>query len=68
MAKRLLNVHGLAERLNLPAAWLQAEAREGRLPVLRIGRRLRFNVEAVEQALLEQARRPIADKPAEGSS
>ena len=55
IAPQLVNVHDLAERLNLPARWLRAEALAGRLPVLRVGRRLRFNVDAVEQALLERA-------------
>lgn len=48
-------LHRLAQRLGLPAAWLKTEAEQGRIPSLRAGRRLMFNPEAVEQALLERA-------------
>lgn len=51
----LVNTLGLARRLRLPAAWLRAEAVAGRIPSLRAGRRLLFNVEAVERTLLERA-------------
>ena len=53
--KRLVTVHGLALELRLPRAWLIAEADEGRLPSLLVGRRRLFNVEAVRQALAERA-------------
>ena len=45
----------LAQRLGLPAAWLKAEAEAGGIPSLRAGRRLLFNPEAVEHALIERA-------------
>lgn len=54
-ATKLVSVRGLANRLKLPAAWLKAEAQAGRIPSLRVGRRLLFNLEAVERALLERA-------------
>ena len=56
IAERLVNVHGLAERLGLPASWLEQEAERGRIPVLRVGRHLRFDVRAVEATLIERAR------------
>ena len=46
-----------AARLGVPAAWLRAEAQAGRLPCLRVGRRLLFNPDSIEAALLERAER-----------
>lgn len=51
----LVNLNGLAEKLNLPKTWLKQEAKAGRLPCLRIGRRILFNVFAVEQTLADRA-------------
>ena len=51
----LLHLVELARRLRLPAAWLKAEAKAGRIPALRAGRRLLFNAEAVELVLLDRA-------------
>ena len=45
----------LAQCLGLPAAWLKAEAEAGRIPSLRAGRRLAFNLRAVEEALIARA-------------
>ncbi|MGD8453218.1 MAG: hypothetical protein PVJ57_15475 [Phycisphaerae bacterium] len=44
-----------AARLGVPAAWLRAEAHAGRVPHLRVGRRLLFNPAAVETVLLDRA-------------
>ena len=58
MCERLHTLRMLARRLRpygLSMAWLRAEAEAGRIPSLRAGRRLMFNVAAVEQALLERA-------------
>ena len=49
------NVDAAAIRLGLPPKWLKAEAKAGRIPVLKVGNRLLFNLEQVEQALLEKA-------------
>jgi excisionase family DNA binding protein len=57
---RLLNLGQLALVLRLPRDWLRAEAEAGHIPCLRVGRRLRFNVSAVEDALSERARTPVA--------
>lgn len=51
----LLNLYGLSQELNLPVKWLKAKAIEGDIPYLRIGRRFRFNIEAVKAVLLEMA-------------
>ena len=57
MENELISLIGLARELNLPPAWLKAEASAGRLPHLRVGKRLRFNREPVARALAERAGR-----------
>lgn len=51
----LLTLHQLAARLRLSRDWLRAEALAGRLPYLRAGRKLLFNLSAVERILAERA-------------
>jgi hypothetical protein len=60
---RLVPITVAARHLRLKADWLKAEAAAGRVPCLRAGKQILCDVEAVETALLEQARRlsPIAD-------
>lgn len=52
---QLLTLAELATYLRLPRLWLRDEAIAGRIPSLRIGRRLRFDASAVEAALLRRA-------------
>jgi excisionase family DNA binding protein len=52
---QLLSLPALATALNLPEAWIKAEADAGRLPHLRIGTRYRFNRDAVLRTLAERA-------------
>ncbi len=56
-----------ATRLGVPAAWLRAEARAGRVPHLRIGRRMLFNLAAVESVLLDRALHTCPEHPAHGA-
>jgi hypothetical protein len=51
----LLSLHQLAVRLRLPREWLREEALGGRLPCLRVGRKLLFNLSTVERTLAERA-------------
>ena len=51
----VLNLHELAERVQLPAVWIKAQAKAGKLPHLRVGRNMRFNPLAVTAALAEMA-------------
>ena len=51
----LTNLAGLSARLRLPPDWLRAEALAGRIPCLRVRRKLLFNPDAVEKALAERA-------------
>lgn len=53
-----------AARLGVPAAWLRAEAEAGRVPHLRVGRRLLVNLQLVESALRDRC----AAKPARAES
>ena len=55
----LLSLPHAARRLRVPVQWLRDEALAGRIPVLRIGRRLLFNVDAVRAALLERAKHTL---------
>ena len=59
----LTNLAGLSARLRLPPAWLRVEALTGRIPCLKIGRKLLFNPDAVAKALSERAaeRREVSD-------
>lgn len=50
MEMKLLRVQHVARRLDLPEASVYAMARENRLPgVVRIGRHIRFDPEAIEE-------------------
>lgn len=50
-----IGVAELAARLKLPIRWIKVEAKAGRLPHLRVGRRLLFNLDAVNAALARRA-------------
>ena len=52
MKKRVLNLYQCASELAVPVAWLKEAADEGRVPCLRISKRIvRFNPEAVREAI-----------------
>ena len=53
--KNLLTLYQIAEQTGLPQRWLRQEALNGRLPCLCVGRMLRFNLAAVEEALARRA-------------
>lgn len=57
-----LSLPGLAAALRLPEDWLKDEADAGRLPHIRIGKRYRFYLPAVEAALVERAARGDASE------
>jgi excisionase family DNA binding protein len=52
---QLLSLPALAEALKLPESWIKAEADAGKIPHLKIGKRYRFNRDAVICALAERA-------------
>lgn len=49
--KSLSTVRQAAESCGVPIGWLKAEAEAGRVPYLRVGRSMLFNVEALASAL-----------------
>lgn len=55
LSSRLLSSRDLARQLGVPVPWLKTEARAGRLPCLKVGRRFLFNPAAVELALADRA-------------
>ena len=50
---KYISSSALASRLGLPRVWIVREAKNGSLPHIKAGRRLLFDPDAVEQALLE---------------
>ncbi|HEX2973107.1 MAG TPA: helix-turn-helix domain-containing protein [Tepidisphaeraceae bacterium] len=52
---QLLSLPALAQALNLPITWVKAEADADRIPHLKIGKRYRFNREAVTAVLSRRA-------------
>lgn len=53
--KTFIPVSRMAHALGVSERWLRDEAEAGRVPHIRVGRRLMFNEQLVEQALLERA-------------
>jgi excisionase family DNA binding protein len=51
----LTSLNRLASELRLSREWLRREALAGRIPCLRVGRRMLFNLTAVRTALAERA-------------
>jgi hypothetical protein len=54
---RLIPLGPCARRLRVPSTWLRQEAEAGRVPHLRAGKAILFDLETVERVLLERARR-----------
>ena len=55
----LLDATAVAELLGVPASWVYAEARAGRLPHVRVGRYRRFRRCTVETWIEQHERGPI---------
>ena len=67
--KRLCTLRDLAQRFRrygLSMAWLGREARDGRIPSFKVGRRMLFDSDAVEAALIERAKTNPNRKPVKG--
>jgi excisionase family DNA binding protein len=56
--KLLVTLPELARRLRVPARWIRQEAEAGRIPHLKAGSQLLFNLGAVETVLAERASPP----------
>lgn len=61
-----LTLNSTAYRIGLPPDWLKREAEAGRIPCLRVGRRLLFNLAAVKQALSLAAKNTATPHASEG--
>jgi len=57
----LLDAKGASELLNVPASWVAAEARAGRIPHVRLGRYVRFEPDALRDWWRERRRGPWRD-------
>lgn len=57
-----------AQRLGVPSAWLRREADAGRVPCLRVGRRLMFNLDAVRETLERRSSADVSMPKQEASS
>lgn len=55
MNTELIGIADLAARLGLPVSWIKSEARDGRLPHLRVGRKWLFHEATVKAALAVRA-------------
>jgi hypothetical protein len=53
----------LSGKTGLPLAWLRREAKAGRIPSLRVGRRMLFDSEAVTVALADMSRPEKEGRP-----
>ena len=51
---RLLTAKQVAEYLQVPESWISSEARAGRIPKRKVGRYIRFDLYAVEEALAQR--------------
>ena len=56
---KLLPVGPTARHLRVSVSWLRGEAEANRVPHLRAGDRFLFDLQAVEQVLLERARQQV---------
>jgi excisionase family DNA binding protein len=54
---QLLDAKAIAERLGVPESWVRESARSGAIPCVRLGRYVRFELDAVE-VWLEECRQP----------
>lgn len=57
-----------ARSLGLPVDWLREEAQAGRVPCLRAGDRLLFDLEALRVLIMERTRGADPDRPGEEGS
>lgn len=55
----LLSAQEVAELLSVPASWVYAEARAGRIPHVRIGRYRRFRLESISDWVERLERGPV---------
>lgn len=59
----LATLYVLSRHLRLPCSWLHDEAKAGRIPSLRVGRKWLFNLAAVARVLAERAAAGLEPSP-----
>lgn len=61
IGERLLSAAEVAERLSVPESWVREATRSGAMPCVRLGRYVRFELQAVEAWIVEcrQPGRPV---------
>ena len=52
--EHLLDSQQLADALQVPATWIEQQAREGNIPSLSFGRRRRYRRSSVESAIIQR--------------
>jgi excisionase family DNA binding protein len=58
----LLNAEQAAALLSVPKSWVLAQAREDKIPHVRLGRYVRFDANALEEWARQATRGPRRDK------
>jgi excisionase family DNA binding protein len=58
MSGPLLDAEQVGALLNVPASWVRAQAREGRIPHLKLGKYTRFDADEIERWRQSQLRKP----------
>jgi excisionase family DNA binding protein len=53
---RLIDAHAAAIYIDMPVTWVYAAAREGRIPHIRLGRAVRFELDSIDAWLEQQTR------------
>lgn len=61
--QKYISLTMLSGKTGLPLAWLRREAKAGRIPSLRVGRRMLFDSEAVTVALADMSRPEKEGRP-----
>jgi excisionase family DNA binding protein len=64
---RLVDAAAAGELLGVPASWVLAQARAGRIPHVRLGRYVRFEPEELRAWWRQRRRGPALRKPARSS-
>ncbi|OXU13930.1 MerR family transcriptional regulator [Sedimentisphaera salicampi] len=52
---KLKNINQIANELDLPLSWIKEQVEAGKIPCLRIGRKYKFELEAVKASLAQAA-------------
>jgi excisionase family DNA binding protein len=59
MIERLLTVEQVAERLQVPVSWIYERSRHNALPLVRVGKYIRFRPEDLAQIIADGYNRPV---------